>query len=516
MTEFLTQQSATRLCALLARGEVSALEVVDAHLRRIDAVNPRLNAMVASRADDVRREASEADARRLRGDPLPPLHGLPCSIKDSLDVTGMASTFGIPARAGHRARQDERHVARLRKAGAIVLGKTNVSQCLIYTEADNPLYGRTHNPWNPARSPGGSSGGEAALIAAGGSPLGLGTDIGGSVRVPAAFCGIASLKPTEGRFPDFGEYSVPPGQLAIPSQVGAMARTVADVALATAVLDAGQDAVPSLRDWRQVDVARLRIGWYVDEGGYPVSASVQRAVREAAAHLQAAGATLVPWQPPAVRDAQGLYGRILMGDRGAGMRRLTEGGARSRQLVQLLRSQRIPMGLLPALRALLRAFGQQELAYGLDLLGAGTTDAHWQAVVAQRAYRARFAAAMDAADGGPLDLILAPPCALPAFTHGTTGDLFMAGAHAVLYNLLGYPAGVVPVTRVRTDEESTRPMSRDLLLRIGRHVDAGSAGLPLAVQVIARPWREDQALAAMSVVEEAARRGIEFPQTPPL
>lgn len=510
----LTRRSATELCALLARGDVSATEVVDAHLARIDAVNPRLNALITPRVEQARREAREADARRARGDTLPPLHGLPCSIKDSLDVTGLPSTFGIPARAAHRAAQDEPHVARLRAAGAIVLGKTNVSQCLIYTEADNPLFGRTNNPWNPARSPGGSSGGEGALIAGGGSPLGLGTDIGGSVRVPAAFCGIASLKPTEGRFPDLGAYSVPPGQLAIPSQVGAMARTVADVALGTRIIDGGQDRVPPLRDWTRVDVSQLRIGWYADEGGYPVSASVQRAVGEAAALLRDVGARLVPWQPPAVREAQGLYGRILMGDRGAGLRRATAGGARSRQLVQLLRSQQIPQWLLPLLRASLRALGQQELAHGLDLLGLADTDAHWRAVAAQREYRARFAAAMDAADGGPLDLVLTPPCALPAFTHGTTAELFMAGAHAVLYNLLGYPAGVVPVTRVRATEEDTRPESRDLLLRIGRRVDAGSAGLPLGVQLVARPWREDQVLAAMAVVEAGARHSAEFPHTP--
>lgn len=510
----LTQHSAVELCALLARGDVSAVEVVEAHLARIDAVNPRLNALVTPRAEAARREAREADARRARGEPLPPLHGLPCSIKDSLDVQGLPSTFGIPARIPHRAPADECHVARLRAAGAIVLGKTNVSQCLIYTEADNPVFGRTRNPWNADRTPGGSSGGEAALIAAGGSPLGLGTDIGGSVRIPAAFCGIASLKPTEGRLPDRGNGSVPPGQLAIPSQVGAMARTVADVALGTQIAGDGNVAVPPLRDWRRVEVSTLRIGFYDDEQGYPVSAAVRRAVQEAVAHLRASGARLVPWQPPTARAAQGLYGRILMGDRGAALKRLTAGGARSRQLVQLLRSQQIPMALLPALRALLRGLGQSELAHSLDLLGGASADDHWQAVAAQRAYRERFAAEMEAADGGALDLIVAPACALPAFTHGTTADLFMAGAHAVLYNLLGYPAGVVPVSRVREDEVLVRPPARDLLLRVGQRVETGSTGLPLGVQVIGRPWREDQALAAMAVIEAAARQHPGFPHTP--
>src|SRR5262249_11538218 len=162
----------------------------------IEQVNPMINAVVLKRYNEARAEARAADERRSWGEALAPLHGVPITIKESLDLTGTPSTYGLTARANTLAERANFYVARMRVARAIVLGKTNVSQLLLYTEADNPVYGRTNNPWNQARSSGGSSGGQAAILSAGGSPLGIGTDIGGSVRLPASFCGVASLKPT--------------------------------------------------------------------------------------------------------------------------------------------------------------------------------------------------------------------------------------------------------------------------------------------------------------------------------
>src|SRR5215813_9485749 len=198
----ITKLSATELAAVIARGEVSVVEAVEAHIARIEQVNPTLNAVVVKRYTEARAEARAADERRSWGGALAPLHGVPITIKESLDLTGTPSTYGLTARASALAEHDNFYVARMRAAGAIVLGKTNVSQLLLYVESDNPVYGRTNNPWNQARTSGGSSGGQAAILAAGGSPLGIGTDIGGSVRLPASFCGVTSLKPTAGRLPD--------------------------------------------------------------------------------------------------------------------------------------------------------------------------------------------------------------------------------------------------------------------------------------------------------------------------
>ncbi len=198
--EALTSLSATELATMIACGDLSSVEAVEAHIERIERVNPGLNAVVVKRYDAARAEARQADERRANGEVLGPLHGVPITIKESLDLIDTPSTFGLQSRGSILARQDDLYVARMRKAGAIILGKTNVAQLLYYIESDNPVYGRTNNPWNLDRSPGGSSGGQAAIIAAGGSPMGLGTDIGGSIRVPATFCGIAGLKPIQPTF----------------------------------------------------------------------------------------------------------------------------------------------------------------------------------------------------------------------------------------------------------------------------------------------------------------------------
>jgi Asp-tRNA(Asn)/Glu-tRNA(Gln) amidotransferase A subunit family amidase len=165
-TEIL-RSSATGLASRIASGDVSSTRAVDAFIAQIERVNGSLNAVVVKRYEEARDEARRADEKRARGEPLGPLHGVPVTVKECLDVVGTPSTFGIPSRKTHRPERDDAYVARLRAAGAIVVGKTNVSQLLMFTETDNPLYGRTNNPWNVARSPGGSSGGQGAIISAG-------------------------------------------------------------------------------------------------------------------------------------------------------------------------------------------------------------------------------------------------------------------------------------------------------------------------------------------------------------
>jgi fatty acid amide hydrolase len=167
----LTTLSAVELAAMITRGDISSAEAVEAHIECIERINPALNAVVVKRYDAAHAEARQADERRARGEALGPLHGVPITIKESLDLVDTPSTFGLQSRASILARQDDPYVARMRNAGAIILGKTNVAQLTFFIESDNPVYGRTNNPWNLDRSPGGSSGGQAAIIAAGGSPL---------------------------------------------------------------------------------------------------------------------------------------------------------------------------------------------------------------------------------------------------------------------------------------------------------------------------------------------------------
>src|SRR3954453_10396406 len=236
----LTLLSATEMARLIARGDLSPVELVDAHLERIDALNPVLNAFVFVDVEGARRQARVAEAAVLRGDTLGPLHGIPISIKSSVSVAGMPWETGSPFRRGVRGERDATLVRRARDAGAFVLGVTNVAEQLMAWETDNALYGRTNSPWDLARTPGGSSGGESAAIAAGLSAGGVGSDGGGSIRVPAHFTGIVGLKPTPGRVPATGHFPPCGGPFALTGVVGPIARTVDDVSLLLSVM-AGPD-----------------------------------------------------------------------------------------------------------------------------------------------------------------------------------------------------------------------------------------------------------------------------------
>lgn len=497
--------SASALARGIAAGETTARAAVEAHIARLEQVNPALNAAVVKLYERARALADAADARQREGLPLGPLHGVPVTLKECFDVADTPSTFGLSARAGHRASADDAYVARLLAAGAIPIAKTNVAQLLFFYETENPVYGRTLHPERADRSPGGSSGGEAALIAAGASILGLGTDLGGSVRIPAAFTGIAGFKATAGRFPDPGRGSVPWGQRAMPSQAGVLGRSIADVTLGLRALEAGRDPAvdpgPALGDPAAVDVAGLRVACFEDDGVFPPSPAVRRAVREAAEALRRRGATVVPWRFPDGRRALELSGALLFGDNGEGFRALLGRDKPVPQLADLISLSRWPDFLRKGMGAALRAFGQTGMADNLGIFGHRGAAEYWRNVEAQSDFRAGFARALDQLPGGPCDAVLCPPCALPAFTHGASREVVTAGCYALLFNLLGWPAGVVPFTRVRAGEESDRPASKDRVATRASEVERGSAGLPVGVQIAARPWREDIALALLAAVE---------------
>jgi fatty acid amide hydrolase len=518
--DILRDMSAREIAALVARRELAATEVVDHFAARLGAVNDRLNAVAVDLTESARKAAAEVDAALARGEKPGPLAGLPVTIKECFDLAGTASTFGLPARRDIIEQTDDPYVAALRAAGAIPLAKTNVPQLLIYTESDNPLYGRTNNPWNPERSCGGSSGGEAALIAAGASPLGLGNDIGGSLRIPAAFCGIAAIRPTAGRTPDHCAHGLPIGQRAIVSQAGPMARHVEDLGLALAVLDRARDPFvdpgPALADPAGVDVSRLRFATFTDDGEFPVEPAARRAVAEAAQTLTAAGATPVEWRPPDLSEASDLFFACMSGDRGRGFMRLLRGNQVDPRIRSLLLAGKLPTGLRGIIGFALAAAGQRHSARLLRRFASGSADEYWRTVEVMMNWRRDFLRSLDAAEGGPIDLIVCPAYAVPAQRHGASLMMPLPGAYAPLVPVIGFPAGVVPVTRVRAGEESERPATRDAVERTARESERGSAGLPIAVQVIARPWRDHVTLAAMMTIEAAARKQPDYPSWPPL
>lgn len=494
-TRTLTDMGAAELAAAIGRGEVSPTEAVDAHIAQIESVNPRLNAVVVPLFDDARRRAQQAEGTPPEG--RGPLHGVPVTVKECYDVAGTPSTVGVAARRGHRADADAPVVARLRAAGAIVLAKTNVSQMLMFVESDNPVYGVTNNPWNDERSSGGSSGGEAAIVAAHGSALGLGTDIGGSVRIPAHCCGISSLKPTPGRLSVDGTVDVVSDFTisAVPDSGGLLARHVADLRLAFSTLAAPAPASAGAP-------ARARIGVYDDDGYMPASASIVRAVREAAASLAAAGRVVVEFHPPDVPHALDIFYGVFGADGGTQWRARLDGSTVDPRMKDLLRLAGTPNSLRPLASATMRLTGQPHLAHTLRSTGRASADRMASLMRSRDDYRRRFAAAMDQAG---VDVLICPPCAVPAFRHGATRDLGPASvSYTCLFNLLAYPAGVVTTTEVRPGETSARPRSREKMMEAARLTDEGSEGLPIGVQVVGRPSGEEQVLAVLEELERSS------------
>jgi len=286
--------SGTALAAKIRRREVSSAEVVEAHIRHIERVNPELNAMVHTRFDEAQGEALEADRELARGDSdLGPFHGVPCSIKESFAVRGMPNTAGLVARTGKLAERDAITVERYRRAGAIVLGVTNLSELCMWMESSNRVYGRSNNPYDPTRIVGGSSGGEGAIVGAGGAPFGLGSDIGGSIRMPAFFNGVFGHKPTSGLISNLGQY--PPSSPGIEDLLctGPLARRSEDLYPLLRVLLAGDAAGDRLQDPASVDIGSLTVVCVEEDGRHSVDPDLKKAQERAASMLAQRGARVL-------------------------------------------------------------------------------------------------------------------------------------------------------------------------------------------------------------------------------
>ncbi len=449
----LIYRSAVTLAKQIRAGELSSREVVEACLERIEEVNPKINAVVQLAAGRAREEADQLDRDAASGRLHGPLHGVPITLKDSLDTAGIVTTGGTLGRKDHVPQQDAPVVARLRNAGAVLLGKTNTPELTFSGETCNLIYGRSSNPFDLARSPGGSSGGAAAIIACGGSALELGSDTGGSVREPAHLCGVAGIKPTSGRTPRTGHIVPWGGVLDGLTQIGPIARYVEDLALALPIICGpdGQDpfAVPvKVRDPAKVDLAKLRIAWHADNGVVRAAEDIERVVGETA-------------------EALGKDGLNLCQDRLSNTRELVDLTARFRETTNagyILR--------------LLERYATTERSPELD---GYLTDA---AIAGGERVEPALLEEIDAARSAALgffadhDAILCPvSCALARPHRASHADSFEQWGYMQIYNLLGWP---------------------------GVSVRAGSSaeGLPVGVQIVAPPWREDIALALAQRIEK--------------
>lgn len=539
------QLNARQMLARMEAGELSSAEIADALLARMDRADGRVNAVVGRLDERAVRAAREADEARARGEALRPLHGLPVTVKEHVDVAGTPSTEGILAFRDRRAEEDAAVVSAARSAGAVVLAKTNVPQTLaspIHTV--NHLWGRTSNPWSVEHASGGSSGGEGAALAAGMSVLGIGSDIGGSIRLPASCCGVCGLKPTGGRWSNRGSRSLLGGMAFVSSQLGPLARTVGDLALFLDAVAGAQRAfdctVPPVprtvgtimsRDGGAGDVSGLRVGVYEDDGFLTPATSVRRAVREAADALEDAGAEVVDYRPVAPEEVPYLMFAAATADGVATIREALRGEEPIGPLRDPMRVGRLPAAVRRAIGALLRLRGERRVARLVEVTGRKPVEELWR-LTARRKELRRLE--LDRWREAELDAVLCPPFPTPAAPHGVGDDFTVGFSYAVRFNLFDLPAGVVPVSRVGPGEaedaqpgdagdarsgeaETGRPGDRrpgDRLDRRVSEIAAASEGLPVGVQVAARPWREDVALRLMAAVEVAVRDGEDFPATP--
>lgn len=452
--------SATRLLALLRAREVSATELVELHLTRIARVNPRLNAIVTLTAETARTEAAEAD-RRLRSGDARPLEGLPVTIKDAFATAGVRSTDGCKLFEDLVPGTDAVAVERWKRAGAIMLGKTNVPELSFNFDCDNLVFGRTNNPWDVTRTPGGSSGGEAAAIASGCSPLGLGSDLAGSIRMPSHFCGIAGLKPTNQAVPRTGHLplGIPPLPVSLMSTVGPMARYVEDLALAYNLIrgphPSDPDILPSVAaEPATVDIRALPCVFYVGGGSTPVAAPIQETVRRAARALGDAGMRVEERTPAFLANVHRVFYALVTADGGAGFR--------------LLAGDRY-QDYRPHFRHLLEA--TRELPTSAFLVAGMERDA----------IRMEIAALMT-----EFPVILAPVLPIPAFRHDHEGH-DIEGVHVGhldplwgtdWVNVAGLPSVAVPA-------------------------GVTPEGLPIGVQIVGRPFAESEVLAVAAAIERA-------------
>ena len=459
------------------------------------------------------------DAARARGEVLGPLAGLPMTVKEAYDMVGTPTTVGLVSRASHRATSDAFHVARLRAAGAVFVGKTNVPQLMLSNDSQNPLYGPTKNPWNLNRSAGGSSGGEASAIAAGFAPLGLGSDIGGSLRLPANACGICSLKPTSGRLTMAGHFDPLPGQEAILAQPGPMARHVSDLDMAFRFLATPEQctvdpAVPPLPASDPAAVrGPLRVAFYIDNGVFPVAPAIARAVREAADALRERGLTAEEWQPPELTEAWELWLALLMADGSPKIRELCRGNPVDPSLGRLLHHGRISHRMMNrVIGPLMDRLGQHLVGQGVRCLGHRSAAEFLRLVHRRTKCRSKFLAAMSR---GKFDAILCPVDAIPAMRPGRGGDLTHASAIRPCTTCSACRRAPSP-SRACGPGKKARPASRDVVVRAARETERKSAGLPVGVQIVAHHWREDIVLSVMQMIEDHFANRPDYPTRPPI
>ncbi|XP_078657284.1 vitamin D3 hydroxylase-associated protein-like [Branchiostoma floridae x Branchiostoma belcheri] len=498
-----------QLSQQLRDGQLSAVQVLQAYQEKALAVHNDFNCVTEPIPDALAR-AEDLDRAGQRSGLL---YGVPVSIKDNIDIKGMPNTLGLVKYLENYAEEDSVIVRVLKKQGAVPFVKTNVPQTMLDIGCSNPLYGTTLNPLDPTRSPGGSSGGEGALIGGGGSILGLGNDIGGSIRIPAHFCGICGFKPTANRLSKQGYFNCSPGQQGVVGTCGPLARDVNSLALvmkALLVPDMFEldPLVPPIPFRQEIYESKkpLKIGYFLDWELQLATPALTRAVEVAKEALEKAGHKLVPFQPPKSDQAFfDIIPKCLLADGGTSIRNRMSGEVvdprLKLQLPFLTMSYfwRKVVGVLlkPISARIARMMSHRILRTIYDL---------WQRLVEREVYVRKFLTAWEEAD---IDVLLCPAFPIPAFKLQGAPALSETTSYTFIFNLLDFPAGVVPVTKVTEEDDRLLDdyvgSNNDLFDRYLRQVTKGAVGLPVAVQCVALPWQEEICLRLMKEVETVCK-----------
>ncbi|XP_030429207.1 vitamin D3 hydroxylase-associated protein-like [Gopherus evgoodei] len=492
------------LAEKLKEGSLSPESVLYTYIDRALEVTREVNCVTdfMQGCEEQLREVRRKEERGL-------LYGIPISIKNHIGCKGHVSSGGLVQFLGRAEEEDSVIVQVLKRQGAIPFVKTNVPQSMINYDCSNLIYGQTVNPLNHKKSPGGSSGGEGALIAGGGSILGFGTDVAGSIRLPSSFCGLCGLKPTGNRLSTHGFASPIAGMKSVTGTVGPMARDVDSLALCMRALLCDDmfcldPTVPPLPFNEEVysSSISLRIGYYDGDSYFQPSPSMRRAVQEIKKLLQEAGHTLVPFTPPRIDYmVDELFTRGLFSDGAANLLDKFKGDIVDLTLKSQINCYRLPI-LVKKILALILKPVYPRIASNLNALcGVGSAKSLWKHHVAVAAYRTEFIAKWRKLE---LDVMLCPALG-PAFNKGYPGKLLAATSYTNLYNVLNFPAGVVPVSVVtEADEEELKnyrghygdPWDKRL-----REAVEGAVGLPVTIQCVALPWQEELCLRFMKEVE---------------
>ncbi|KDQ12989.1 hypothetical protein BOTBODRAFT_56307 [Botryobasidium botryosum FD-172 SS1] len=498
----------------------TATNVVRAYIERAIVAQSKTNCLTEILFAEALAEAEALDkefraTKKIKG----PLHGVPVSFKDLFHIKGFDHTIGFTDWANHPAADDAMLVRQIRAAGGIIIAKTNVPQTMVSFECSNPLWGRTLNPWNPDYTCGGSSGGEAALLSSDGAVLGFGSDIGGSLRIPAHFCGIYSLKPGADRYPLEGCATACPGFSGVTIVAGPMARSVSDLELACRVVFGSAPPSPfSLPPlpYRDVELPKkLRFGYYTADGYVKASPACQRAVLETVAALRREGHECMEFQPPDTSEAMQRFSELTSADGYKTIYSYIKHDALEPN-VSFMNQSHIP-GSRSFFAWFVRYVLKDEIAAKLIMSsGVKSVDETWKIKMACNQYVRRWYEEVWEKDH--FDAIIAPPSAAPALPHGSTKSLAALAGATILYNIVDSPVGIIPVLRVDpakdqiTDEWRKFGAHGSVLLENELyHLDGGDAyydpekmaGLPVGIQLVGRRWEDEKLLAMMHVVDKA-------------